>query len=103
MRRELNTPLITKGLRRLRGLSKGGISKTSIAKGIATFDAGPLFGDSHDPNEVLTCFAKTINHNPVQVEKVHVANFQNLAGLCVLTFIVSFVVLILEKYLKVIT
>ena len=65
MRQGLQTPVITKGIWRLRDLFEGEIPKIAIHKGIDSVDLGPMFLET-DYFDRLKCLSKTGNYNEVK-------------------------------------
>ena len=99
MRQGLETPLITRGVRRLRGLFEGDIPKIAIHKGMDSVDLGSIFSGT-DYSDRLKCLSKTVNYNEVKVERVVVENFKCLYLLCLFMMTASAIVLLFENGLK---
>ena len=103
IRQGLNSDLIIKGQRRLKGLFEGDIIVKAIARSLEVLDFGPLSaGNLSTISEVMRCISKQVNFNCPEVETVNVKNFRYLALVCVLLFFISFTVLIVELVDKII-
>ena len=96
MRQGLDSDLIIKGQRRLKGLFEGDMIVKAIARLLEVLDFGPVTSGISTVSEVMKCISKQVNFNRPEVETVNVRNFKYLALVCVLLFIISFTVLVVE-------
>ena len=100
MRQGLTTPLITKGLRRIKALFEGDIIKKPMAEGISRVDLHRLHPGKTNYSSILICMSDTVQYNSVEVERIKTENFKYLNLVCVIMLICAFIVLTLEIYVK---
>ena len=101
IRQGLDTDLIRKGKRRIKGLFEGDI----IHKSVDLVGHAIEFGSFSDGNEVsfsalLKCMSKQVNYNQPEVEEVSVKNFKYLIQVCGILIAICCVVLVLELLYK---
>ena len=95
IRQGLNTQLIIKEQRRLKGFFEGSLSHQTFKDSVGGFDLGPIMAKTSYSN-IRECMSKQVHYNQPQVETVNVMNFKYLILICVLLFILSYVVLFVE-------
>ena len=101
IRQGLNTELIIKGRRRLRGLFEGDVILKGFWKCVDNADLGPLTDGVARVTDVQKCIAKTVNYKePENIEQVNVENLKYLNLVCLALVLCSFTVLVLEKMVK---
>ena len=102
MRQGLHTELIRKGKRRLKAMVEEGVFSKYISELQNRLHFGPMMEGKSSFSEVRKCMSKQIVFNNPKVETVSVMNFQVLILACLLLFVLSFVVLIIERFYKMI-
>ena len=102
MRHELKTPLIIKGLRRLKGLIEGDILSQGLEKGmdIKNDDKLSMFSDETSFYDTLKCLSKEVIYNSQKVDVVTLKNFRLLWQFVLIMFAFSYIVLIFERVKK---
>lgn len=98
MRQGLDTELIGKGKRRLKGLFEGDIIQKALSGISEELDLGPMASKGSVAG-VMKCLSKSVNYNDPGVETVTFENFKYLFLVCVMMFLVSFIVLVLEVFM----
>ena len=81
MRQGLQTNLIIKGKRRLRGLFEGDMLLMIVSKAATTIDLGPMMNGQHNFAKTVKCMWKSVNYHQPKVERVNVINFKYTVSL----------------------
>ena len=97
LRQGINTDLIFKGRRRSKRLFEQGMIHKLISEIVEGVDFGPILEGTTSVAEIMKCTSKQVNYNEPEVERVNVENFQYLNLVCVLLFILSVTILIIEN------
>ena len=101
MRQGLITELVIKGQKRLKGLFEGSLIHQVLEDSVGSMDFSIMQRASY--SNIRECMSKEVHYNQPQVEKVNVMNFKYLALICMLLFLVSFAVLVVEILLQELT
>ena len=83
IRQGLNTQLIIKGQRRLKGVFEGSLLHHAFENSIGGFDLGPIMAGTSYSN-IRECMSKQVHYNHPKVEIVNVLNLRLLLFICVL-------------------
>ena len=97
IRQGLNTQLIIKGQRRLKGVFEGSLLHHAFESSVKSMNLGSLMAGTSYFN-IRECMSKQVHYNHPKVETVNVNNLRLLLFICLLLLIVSFVVLVVELF-----
>ena len=97
MRQGMKTDLVFKGKQKARRLFEQGMTHKIISETVEGVDLGPMLEGSGSVAEIMKCTSKEVNYNQPEVEEVNIENLKYLNLVCVLLFILSFTILIVEN------